>query len=75
MELKKFDLPFSLKNIPIPNPDYYRKMLIARTEQFIERLRWKVNFYLNPQDENREVLKTTLKMDSKRRVRPHKHRN
>ena len=48
MELRNFDFPFSLKNIPIPKPDNYKKLLIAKTEDFIQRVRWKVFFFLNP---------------------------
>ena len=38
----------SLKNIPIPNRDSYMKLLLAKTGDFIERMRWKVHFFLNP---------------------------
>ena len=48
MELRKFEFHHSLKNIPIPKRDYYLKVLIAKTEEFIQRLRWKVFYYLNP---------------------------
>ena len=45
---KKADIPYSLKNIPIPDKDSFLKSLLSKTEQFIQRLRWKTFFFLNP---------------------------
>eukprot|EP00745_Piridium_sociabile_P031112 TRINITY_DN5158_c0_g1_i6.p2 TRINITY_DN5158_c0_g1~~TRINITY_DN5158_c0_g1_i6.p2 ORF type:complete len:159 (+),score=17.52 TRINITY_DN5158_c0_g1_i6:1645-2121(+) len=47
----------SLKNIPTPGKDSYLKTLIAKTGDFVERLRWKVFFYLNPKAK-KENIKT-----------------
>ena len=46
--MDKLDYNRSLKDIPIPPEDQYRKLLLAKTEDFLQRLRWKVYFYLNP---------------------------
>ena len=46
--MEKFNFVHSLKNIPIPSKDQYMKQLLGKTEDFIERLRWKAFFYLNP---------------------------
>ena len=49
--MEKFNYTLSLKNIPIPPNDYYMKKLMAKTEEFIQRLRWKAFFFLNPNDD------------------------
>ena len=46
--MEKFQYTLSQKNIPIPSQTAYRKQLIAKTEDFIQRIRWKTFFYLNP---------------------------
>lgn len=46
--MEKINLGYSLKNIPIPNIDSYQKLLIGRTEDFIQKLRWRAFFFLNP---------------------------
>lgn len=46
--MEKLNLGYSLKNIPIPNFDQYQKILIGRTEEFIQKLRWRAHFFLNP---------------------------
>ena len=53
--MEKFGFEFSLKNIPIPSRLYFSKLLIAKTSDFIERLRWKVFFHLNPDAKRKEV--------------------
>ena len=50
MALTKFDFQYSLKNIPIPTIDNYLRLTITKTEQFIQRLRWKAFFFLKPND-------------------------
>ena len=80
MELKKFEFPHSLKNIPVPKRDYYLKMMILKVEQFIERLRWKVCFFLNPpkerenDDDNEEIntfgFKTTKTAPQSKELTP-----
>ena len=54
---KRFEYNKSLKNIPIPPKDSYMKLLLAKTFDVIERIRWKVFFYLNP-EQQREDVKT-----------------
>ena len=49
--MEKFNYTASLKNIPIPSKDHYTKQLMAKTEEFIQRIKWKSFFYLNPPDE------------------------
>ena len=51
------DFPYSLKNIPIPNKNSYMKCLLSKTESFIQRLRWKTYYYLNP-DKRKNDLDT-----------------
>ena len=51
------DFPYSLKNIPIPNKNSYMKCLLSKTESFIQRLRWKTYYYLNP-DKRKNYLDT-----------------
>ena len=43
--MDKFQLQYSKKNIPVPSQNSYFKCLIAKTESFINRLRWKAFFY------------------------------
>ncbi len=53
MTFRKFNLGYSLKNIPIPAKDTYIKQLINQTEKFLKRLRWKVFFFdQNQQNDN-----------------------
>ena len=54
---KKADIPYSLKNIPLPDNDSFLKSLLSKTEQFIQRLRWKTFFFLNP-DTTKPDLRT-----------------
>ena len=51
------DFPYSLKNIPIPNKNSYMKCLLSKTESFIQRLRWKTYYFLNP-DKRKNDLDT-----------------
>ena len=46
----RIQLDYSQKNIPLPSNDSYLKSLIAKTESFIKRVRWKVFFFENPSD-------------------------
>lgn len=48
MELNKASVDYSLKCIPIPHNDSHRRSTINKTEQFLQRLRWKVHFFENP---------------------------
>ena len=48
---KKADIPYSLKNIPIPSQNSFMKCMISKTENFIQRLRWKAFYFLEPNQE------------------------
>ena len=54
----KFHFNYSQKNIPVPNRDSYIKLLIAKTGDFIERLRWKAFFFLNPEASKADIPNT-----------------
>ena len=56
--MEKFVFPASLKNIPIPSREVYQKLILAKTCEFIERLRWKVFFFLNPKAKKSDVPET-----------------
>ena len=43
-----FDLPHSLKNIPIASEMQYQKSLVGKVEKFITNMRWKLFHVLNP---------------------------
>ena len=53
-------LNYSTKNIPIPQPNVFKKRLIEKVESVIKRMRWKALFFLkatkyrncNDKDEN-----------------------
>ena len=45
---------YSLKNIPIPSIDSYKKRLIEMTERVIQRMRWRAFFFLRGDDNNNE---------------------
>ena len=40
--MERFNLQYSMKNIPVPSHHEYKKMLVAKTESLIKRMRWKV---------------------------------
>ena len=44
--IRKLSLDYSLKNIPIPPINIYRKFLIEKVECVIKRMRWKAFFFL-----------------------------
>ena len=48
--MEVINLPYSKKNIPIPSKFSYQKQLVAKTEHFIRRLRWKMFYILNPKE-------------------------
>ena len=55
MEFKHQNLDYSLKCIPVPNKVTHIRGIINRTEQFLQRLRWKVHFFFNPSDKTKET--------------------
>ena len=40
--MEKYNLQYSKKNIPIPSNHQYKLALVAKTENLIRRMRWKV---------------------------------
>jgi hypothetical protein len=54
--MNKFEIPYSLKNIPVPSKLQYQKQLISKVEKFVTNLRWKLFFITNPT--NNESKKT-----------------
>ena len=46
MDLEKINFGYSLENIPLPSNQAYLKNFVEKPESFINRLRWKVSFYL-----------------------------
>ena len=42
--MEKISLKYSLKDIPIPRKETYIKLLFAKTNSFIRRIRWKVYY-------------------------------
>ena len=47
---KCIPLRYSLKNIPIPTNNMYRKALIEKVESLIKRMRWRAFFFLRGSD-------------------------
>ena len=41
-------LPYSTKNIPVPNQNKFRQIFISKAEKVFHNMRWKAYFYLNP---------------------------
>ena len=56
--MDKYNFEHSLKNIPLPPRDVYLKTLFAKTDDFVERIRWKVFFHLNPQAKSKVIPNT-----------------
>ena len=54
--MKKIRFNYSLKNIPLPSPDSYRKRLIEKIERVIIRMRWKAHFPERGQHSNRQRI-------------------
>lgn len=52
--MKKFEIPYSLKNIPIPSKLQYQKQLICKVEKFVTNLRWKLFFITNPANSDKK---------------------
>ena len=52
--MEKFYFDHSQKNIPVQSRTSYFKTLLATTEDFIQRLRWTVYFFLNPSETQKE---------------------
>ena len=48
---KRLNIDYSLKNIPIPSADSYKRRLIEKVESVIRRMRWKAFFFLKGSEE------------------------
>ena len=48
---KRLNIDYSLKNIPIPWADSYKRRLIEKVESVIRRMRWKAFFFLKGSEE------------------------
>ena len=66
---KKADINYSFKNIPIPSKDYFIKCMLSKTENFIQRLRWKVLFFLQP-DKTDNPQKNTFGFNTEKSAPP-----
>ena len=47
MDLENINFGNCFKNIPLPSDQAYLKNSVEKPESFINRLRWKVSFYLS----------------------------
>lgn len=47
--MDRFNLGYSLKNIPIPSCNTYKKRLIEKAESVVKRMRWKALFFTDDQ--------------------------
>ena len=46
--MEPVNLGHSMKDIPVPKQKVYKQMMINSLEKFIQNLRWKIIFFLNP---------------------------
>ena len=44
---------YSLKNIPLPKPDDFRRCMIEKVESLITRMRWKTHFLMSGEDNSK----------------------
>ena len=44
--MEKFEIEYSMKNIPIPSQRQYKLQLISKAEKLIKRMRWKTLQFL-----------------------------
>ena len=49
-QLKRVTFGYSLKNIPIPAANTYRKALVKKVECVLKRMRWRAFFFLQGMD-------------------------
>ena len=56
--MEKINFGYSLKNIPIPSSKQYHKCFIDKLNSFIRRVRWKVFFYENDDEDSYDVNKS-----------------
>ena len=48
--MEKVNYGMSMKNIPPANKSTTLNMIIQSADRFIQKLRWRTHFYLNPQE-------------------------
>ena len=53
--MEKVNFSYSMKNIPLPTKDNYRKNLIFKLDSFIKRIIWKA-FFFDKNSESNEQL-------------------
>ena len=46
-KVKRINLDYSMKNIPVPSQTAYKKTLIAKLESFVKRMRWRAYHFIN----------------------------
>ena len=56
--MERKSIEYSLKNIPLSGSNNYLLKLIAQTESFIKRMRWKAFFYENGSSNQKCKFKT-----------------
>ena len=52
--MEKLQLPYSLKNIPIPSAQQYKKVLVDKVQKFTNSMRWKWFHINNPSDKEQK---------------------
>ena len=53
--MDKVNFNYSLKNIPSPSKDTYRKNLIQKVESLIKRIRWKAFFFERQCEDSNQI--------------------
>ena len=56
--MQRIRFNYSLKNIGLPTHDQYRRAIINKTEDVIQRMRWRAFFYLNGDTNTQSQTKT-----------------
>ena len=57
LDLQETDFGYSLKNILQPPQKEYLYALLSQTQSFMNRLRWKAFFILNPDETPQDFVK------------------
>ena len=58
VKMQQIRFNYSLKNIGLPTHDDYRRNIINKTENVIQRMRWKAHFYLNGNNDKTDKTPT-----------------
>ena len=66
MEMDKFTPEYSLKNMPFPGEHEFILSLTDKIGEFIKKMQWKIHFYLNPSDSQKEQRPGGRKLKSQR---------